>query len=97
MLFFSSYPIIVVPFTLNPVPSRANPFGSILLATYFPILRVFALKTQSSLAPTISVGNILANLYLSLVLANFNFSTILSALLGFLLRGLRVALLVSIT
>ena len=44
-------PVIVVPLTPKPEPSRSCPVGSMLVAIYFPILRVFVLYTQSSLAP----------------------------------------------
>ena len=81
-----------MPLTLRPVPSRPSPFGSILLAMYLPSLRVLTLNTQSSFAPTTSIGLILASLYFSSTLRNFNFAITLSALRGLALRGLRVAL-----
>jgi len=58
-LLCASNPMIEAPFTLRPL-SALCPVGSIFSATYLPSLRVFVLKTQSSAAPIISSGAILA-------------------------------------
>ena len=97
MLCCSSNPIIDVPFTLRPVPSLCCPSGSIFLAMYFPILRVFLLNTQSSLAFIISSGGILATLNFSSALQYFNFSTNFVALLGFDFLGFLFAFALAIT
>src|SRR6056300_1750935 len=78
----SLYCVIVVPFTLNPLPSLPAPSGSITFATYLPSLRVLQLNTQTSLAPIISVGLMLTILNLSSCFLYFSLATNLSALLG---------------
>ena len=86
-----------MPLTLNPVPSRCIPLGSMLLAIYLPNLRVFVLNTHNSFAPIIWNGSILANLNFSSTLQNFSFGTSLSALYTFGFPDFRVAFALSIT